>query len=82
MPTPESNAIFSKIAEGKLKLQDVKGPDGKIRYQPPKVTSSSSSTTRGMTTQGIRIKGGVAMPVHMKPEAHMCSAGSPMAHAT
>jgi YidC/Oxa1 family membrane protein insertase len=70
MPTPESQELFGKVAKGELKLKDIKGTDGKIRYQAPRVTTSSSSSTRG-----IKIKAGAAVPAHLKPEAPKVEAG-------
>jgi YidC/Oxa1 family membrane protein insertase len=70
LPTPESHELFTKVAKGELKLKDIKDAEGKIRYQAPRVTSSSSPSTRG-----IKIKAGAAMPAHLKPEAPKVEAG-------
>lgn len=73
LPTPQSNEIFSKVIKGELKLKDIKGPDGKIRYQPPTQLSAKSAlgTTRRNATLAsgaIRVKEGTALPLHMRAE--------------
>lgn len=71
MPTPESNEVFSKVVNGELKLKDIKGPDGKIRYSPPTPPKSAlGSTRRNATLAGgaIKIKEGTALPLHLRPQ--------------
>ena len=73
LPTPESNEVFSKVVKGELKLKDIKGPDGKIRYQPPSQLNTKSalgSTRRNATLAGgaIKIKEGTTLPLHLRPE--------------
>ncbi|KAF2626605.1 hypothetical protein BU25DRAFT_411576 [Macroventuria anomochaeta] len=73
LPTPESNEVFSKVVKGELKLKDIKGPDGKIRYQPPTQLNTKSAlgtTRRNATLAGgaIKIKEGATLPLHMRAE--------------
>ncbi|KAF3009522.1 Mitochondrial inner membrane protein oxa1 [Curvularia kusanoi] len=70
LPSPESNELFSKVAKGELKLKDIKGPDGKIRYQPPTPPKSALGTTRRNATLAggaIKIKEGTSLPLHLRP---------------
>ncbi|KAJ4993508.1 YidC/Oxa1 family membrane protein insertase [Stagonosporopsis vannaccii] len=71
LPTPESNEVFSKVVKGELKLKDIKGPDGKIRYSPPSLPKSALGPTRRNATLAggaIKIKEGTALPLHLRPE--------------
>lgn len=71
LPSPESHAVFSKVVKGELKLKDIKGPDGKIRYQPPAPPKSTLGTTRRNATLAggsIRIKEGTVLPLHLRRE--------------
>ncbi|KAJ4332261.1 hypothetical protein N0V95_009700 [Ascochyta clinopodiicola] len=73
LPKPESNELFTKVVKGELKLKDIKGPDGKIRYQPPtqlKTKSALGTTRRNATLAGgaIKIKEGTTLPLHMRAE--------------
>ncbi|UPX19796.1 uncharacterized protein EKO05_0010047 [Ascochyta rabiei] len=73
LPKPESNELFTKVVKGELKLKDIKGPDGKIRYQPPsqlKTKSALGTTRRNATLAGgaIKIKEGTTIPLHMRAE--------------
>ena len=71
LPNPKSNELFTKVAKGELKLKDIKGPDGKIRYQPPNQTKSAlGSTRRNATLAGgaIKVKEGTSVPLHMRAE--------------
>lgn len=70
LPSKESNEVFTKVVKGELKLKDIKGPDGKIRYQPPTAPQSSlGATRRNATLAGgaIKIKEGTALPLHLRP---------------
>lgn len=69
LPNSQSNELFTKVVKGELSLKDIKGPDGKIRYQPP--TKSALGTTRrnGTLAGGaIKIKETSAIPLHMRIE--------------
>lgn len=70
LPTPESNEIFTKVVKGELKLKDIKGPDGKIRYQPPTKLSQANTRRNNATLAGgaIKIKQGTTLPLHLRPE--------------
>lgn len=69
MPSPESHEVFSKVVRGELKLKDIKGPDGKIRYQPPTPPKSAFGSSRGNTTLagGLNVKGD--LPLHLRAAA-------------
>lgn len=69
MPTKESAEVFSKVVRGELKLKDIKGPDGKIRYQPPTRPKSAFGTTRKNATLagGLNVKGD--LPLHLRAAA-------------
>ncbi|KAJ4314306.1 hypothetical protein N0V94_006526 [Neodidymelliopsis sp. IMI 364377] len=74
LPSSESNELFTKVVKGELKLKDIKGPDGQIRYQPPNQLKSKSAlgtTRRNATLAGgaIKIKEGTSVPLHMRAEA-------------
>ena len=69
LPSKESHEVFSKVVRGELKLKDIKGPDGKIRYQPPTPPKSAFGSSRGNTTLagGINVKGD--LPLHLRAAA-------------
>ncbi|KAG9198398.1 Mitochondrial inner membrane protein oxa1 [Epicoccum nigrum] len=66
LPSKESHEVFSKVVRGELTLKDIKGPDGKIRYQPPTPPKSAFGSSRGNTTLagGINVKGD--LPLHLR----------------
>lgn len=68
LPTPESNEVFSKVIKGELKLKDIKGPDGKIRYSPPSLPKSTTRRNATLAGGAIRIKEGTTLPLHLRPE--------------
>ena len=69
LPSKESHEVFSKVVRGELKLKDIKGPDGKIRYQPPTSPKSAFGSSRGNTTLagGLNVKG--ELPLHLRAAA-------------
>lgn len=67
LPNKQSNEIYTKVAQGELKLNDIKGPDGRIRYQPPTPIRQAPANRRQLS--GINIKPGVAIPAHLQAEA-------------
>lgn len=69
LPSPESHEVFSKVVKGELKLKDIKGADGKIRYQAP-TKFNKPTTRRNATLAGgaIKIKEGTQLPLHLRPE--------------
>lgn len=66
LPSPASTELYTKVAKGELKLKDIKGSDGRVRYQPPTRTAVPNNRRQ---LSGINIKPGVALPAHLKPEA-------------
>lgn len=72
LPSQASTELYSKVIKGEVKLADIKGKDGKVRYQAPRsTTTDSTGTTRrnASALAGINIKAGTALPAHLKPEA-------------
>lgn len=70
LPTPESNEVFTKVVKGELKLKDIKGPDGKIRYQAPTAFNKPAARRNNATLAGgaIKIKEGTVVPLHLRRE--------------
>jgi YidC/Oxa1 family membrane protein insertase len=66
LPSPASTELYTKVAKGELKLKDIKGSDGRVRYQPPTRTAVPNNRRQ---LSGINVKPGVALPAHLKPEA-------------
>jgi YidC/Oxa1 family membrane protein insertase len=66
LPSPESNEVYSKVVRGELKLADIKGPDGKVRYQAPRASTQRRNVG---TLPGIKIKGDTSLPAHLKVDA-------------
>lgn len=66
LPSPQSNEIYSRVVRGEIKLEDVKGPDGKVRYQAPR---AQIQRRKMGTLPGITIKGEDVVPEHLKPNA-------------
>lgn len=67
LPSKKSNELYAKVAQGELKLNDIKGPDGRIRYQPPTPIRKAPANRRQIS--GINIKPGVIIPAHLQAEA-------------
>ncbi|KAL6154631.1 hypothetical protein ACJBU6_06264 [Exserohilum turcicum] len=67
IPSKQSNELYTKVTKGQLKLSDIKGPDGKIRYQPPTPIRKAPGAHRHIS--GINIKPGVSIPAHLQREA-------------
>ena len=55
-----------KVAKGELKLKDIKGADGRVRYQPPTRTAAPNNRRQ---LSGINLKPGVALPAHLQVAA-------------
>ncbi|KAF2871226.1 60Kd inner membrane protein-domain-containing protein [Massariosphaeria phaeospora] len=69
LPTPESNALFSKVVSGEIKLDAITGEDGKVTYQVP--TQGRAAKVRGsdeeaIKARGITLKTGAVVPAHMR----------------
>ncbi|PVI05482.1 hypothetical protein DM02DRAFT_516724 [Periconia macrospinosa] len=77
VPNKESNELYKKVIKGEVKLEKLRGADGKVRYQAPKTTTESSSTRRFTSrassnqpyVQGVTatLKPGLVLPPHMAP---------------
>lgn len=67
LPSPESNALYSKVIKGDLKLEDIKTPNGKLRYQAPTTAASTTARRTATTLSGINIKAGTPLPAHLRP---------------
>jgi YidC/Oxa1 family membrane protein insertase len=62
LPSKESTELYTKVVKGQAKLSEIKGPDGRVRYQPPSPLKSKSHPQ----LSGIKIKSTVAIPVHLR----------------
>lgn len=67
LPSKKSTEVYTKVAKGELSLNDIKGPDGRIRYQAP--TPIRKAPTNRRQISGINVKPGVAIPAHLQAEA-------------
>ena len=67
IPSKESNELYSRVAKGELKLKDIKGADGKLRYQPPTRLKAGNHRT-ATTLSGINLKSGIKLPAHLQPK--------------
>lgn len=75
LPSKKSHEVYAEVAQGKLKLDDIKGNDGRIRYQPP--TPIRKAPTNRRQISGINIKSGVTIPAHLKTEAPKIATSRP-----
>jgi YidC/Oxa1 family membrane protein insertase len=65
LPSRESTELYTRVVKGELRLSDIKGADGKVRYQAP--TARTPANRRTTTTlSGIKIKSTAAVPAHLK----------------
>jgi YidC/Oxa1 family membrane protein insertase len=62
LPSKESTELYTRVAKGELKLNDIKGPDGRVRYQAP--TQMKPTTRRQLS--GINVKSTAAIPAHLQ----------------
>jgi YidC/Oxa1 family membrane protein insertase len=62
LPSKESTELYTQVAKGQLKLSDIKGPDGRVRYQAP--SSIKPGSRRQLS--GINVKSTAAIPAHLK----------------
>lgn len=67
MPSKESQELYSKVIAGEVKLKDIKGHDGKIRYQAPTPPAKTQGGLKGTGRRGINIKAGTVLPAHLQP---------------
>jgi YidC/Oxa1 family membrane protein insertase len=68
LPSKESTELYTQVVKGKLKLGDIKGPDGRVRYQAP----SSVKPASRRQLSGINVKSTAAIPAHLKaPKAEI-----------
>lgn len=49
IPAPESDEVYKKVIRGEIKLDQIKTPDGKIRYQAPKSNATPTPTPTNTT---------------------------------
>ncbi|KAF1918826.1 60Kd inner membrane protein-domain-containing protein [Ampelomyces quisqualis] len=66
IPSPESQEVYSRVVKGELKLADIKGRDGKVRYQAPREPTKRRDIG---PLAGIKIKGDTLIPAHLKADA-------------
>lgn len=77
IPSKESNELYTRVAKGELKLNDIKSRDGKIRYQAPTPAPKPTNRRNATTLSGINIKAGTAIPAHLRPEAPVVDTDRP-----
>lgn len=65
LPDPRSDAMYDRVIKGELKLSDIKGQDGKVRYQAPRAPANRRKVT---TLSGINVKSTTVIPAHLKPD--------------
>jgi YidC/Oxa1 family membrane protein insertase len=66
LPSKESQEMYTKVVKGEVKLSEIKGKDGKVRYQAPRAPTNRRTAT---TLSGIKVKTGTALPAHLRLEA-------------
>ncbi|KAF1935846.1 mitochondrial export translocase Oxa1 [Clathrospora elynae] len=64
LPSAESNELYAKVVKGDMKLSELRGRDGKIRYQPP--TPLKHATRRQISD--LNVKAGTIVPAHLVAE--------------
>ncbi|KAH7413833.1 60Kd inner membrane protein-domain-containing protein [Phaeosphaeria sp. MPI-PUGE-AT-0046c] len=74
LPDPRSDAMYSKVIKGELKLNDIKGQDGKVRYQAPRAPTNRRKVT---TLSGIKIKETTTIPAHLRADAPIINTENP-----
>lgn len=77
LPSKESNEMYKRVIDGEIKLERLRGADGKVRYQAPTTTTKNSSTRRFTSrassdqpyVKGVSatLKPGLVLPPHMTP---------------
>ena len=65
LPNPKSDEMYAKVIKGDVKLSEIKGKDGKIRYQAPRAPTNKRKVT---TLSGINVKSTTVIPAHLKPD--------------
>ncbi|KAH8731964.1 mitochondrial export translocase Oxa1 [Phaeosphaeriaceae sp. PMI808] len=68
IPSPQSNEMYSKVVSGEVTLKQIKGKDGKVRYQAPRTPARPTNRRNTTTLSGINIKPGTYIPAHLKVE--------------
>lgn len=63
LPSKESQEIYGKVVRGEITLSEIKGKDGKVRYQAPRAPANRRTAT---TLSGIKLREGAALPSHLK----------------
>lgn len=82
LPTKESNALYSKVVKGEVQMSQLRGPDGKIRYQAPNAPKSTPPPSSKKTPpiapsepvvprfpKDLNLKPGIQLPAHMRAPA-------------
>jgi YidC/Oxa1 family membrane protein insertase len=62
LPSKESTELYTRVTKGELKLNDIKGPDGRVRYQAPAQMKNISRRQ----LSGINVKSTAAIPAHLQ----------------
>jgi YidC/Oxa1 family membrane protein insertase len=65
LPSKESTEMYTQVIKGNLKLKDIKGKDGKVRYQAPTAPTKPTRRTAA-TLSGLNIKTGTQLPLHLQ----------------
>jgi YidC/Oxa1 family membrane protein insertase len=66
LPSKQSEELYTKVVKGEIKLSEIKGKDGKVRYQAPRAPTNRRTAT---TLSGINIKAGTQIPAHLRVDA-------------
>jgi YidC/Oxa1 family membrane protein insertase len=66
LPSKASEEMYTKVVKGEVKLSEIKGKDGKVRYQAPRAPTNRRTAT---TLSGINIKAGTPIPAHLRVDA-------------
>lgn len=63
LPNPKSDEMYARVIKGEVKLSEIKGKDGKIRYQAPR---KPTNTRKVGTLSGINVKSTTTIPAHLR----------------
>jgi len=81
LPSKESTELYTKVVKGELTLSQIKGKDGKVRYQAPTPRSTANpagpNRRNAATLSSINIKAGTPLPAHLKREAPKIDQAAP-----
>jgi len=65
IPSKQSMEAYSEVVKGNLRLKDIKGKDGKVRYQAPRAPTKPARRTAA-TLSSLNIKAGTQVPAHLQ----------------